>query len=168
MDGHSKKSCSNPGKGPLQPFFRNKKPQVPYLQTLVFLPHLSSSPDLRIISIVRPSRASPMTGFHPAQSLPRIQWRYRPGFSPGFLFSCGAVTASTGTQTEYLLVKTVYKNTQQKSIVKMSQGGPGKAAYMIACCINMFICLRDRHYMIIETQDVQIWSICTNSYAIRC
>ena len=32
----------------LQPFFRNKKPQVPYLQTLVFSPYLSSSPDLRI------------------------------------------------------------------------------------------------------------------------
>ena len=49
-DGHSKKSCSNPNKGPLQPFFRNKKPQVPYLQTHVFLPHLSSSSDLRIVS----------------------------------------------------------------------------------------------------------------------
>jgi hypothetical protein len=30
------KSCSNPNKGPLQPFFRNKKAQAPYLQTLVF------------------------------------------------------------------------------------------------------------------------------------
>ena len=39
-----------PYTGPLQPFFRNKKPQNPYLQILVFLPHLSSSPDLRIIS----------------------------------------------------------------------------------------------------------------------
>ena len=28
---------------------------------------------------------------------PRIQWRYRPGFTPGFLFSCGAVTTSTST-----------------------------------------------------------------------
>ena len=44
------KSCSNPKPEPLQPFFRNKKPQAPYLQTLVFLPHLSSSPGLRIIS----------------------------------------------------------------------------------------------------------------------
>jgi len=46
MDSHSKK-LQQPYKGPLQPFFRNKKAQVPYLQTLVFLPHLSSSPDLR-------------------------------------------------------------------------------------------------------------------------
>ena len=44
------KKLQQPYTGPLQPFFRNKKPQVPYLQTLVFLPHLSSSPGLRIIS----------------------------------------------------------------------------------------------------------------------
>ena len=44
------KKLQQPYKESLQPFFRNKKPQVPYLQTLVFLPHLSSSPDLRIIS----------------------------------------------------------------------------------------------------------------------
>ena len=44
------KKLQQPYKGPLQPFFRNKKPQNPYLQILVFLPHLSSSPDLRIIS----------------------------------------------------------------------------------------------------------------------
>ena len=47
----------------LQPFFRNKKPQVPYLQTLVFLPHLSSSSDLRILSSTQPSQVSPMTDF---------------------------------------------------------------------------------------------------------
>jgi hypothetical protein len=34
-DGHSKK-LQQPRKGPLQPFFRNKKPQNPYLQILVF------------------------------------------------------------------------------------------------------------------------------------
>ena len=44
------KKLQQPYTGPLQPFFRNKKPQVPYLQTLVFLPHLSSSSDLRILS----------------------------------------------------------------------------------------------------------------------
>ena len=44
------KKLQQPYTGPLQPFFRNKKPQNPYLQILVFLPHLSSSPDLRIIS----------------------------------------------------------------------------------------------------------------------
>ena len=46
-----------------QPFFRNKKSQVPYLQTLVFLPRLSSSSDLRILSSTRPSQVSPMTDF---------------------------------------------------------------------------------------------------------
>ena len=34
-DGHSKK-LQQPYTGPLQPFFRNKKPQNPYLQILVF------------------------------------------------------------------------------------------------------------------------------------
>ena len=49
-DGHSKKAAATLKIELLQPFFRNKKPQNPYLQILVFLPHLSSSPDLRIIS----------------------------------------------------------------------------------------------------------------------
>ena len=102
------KKLQHPYTGPLQPFFRNKKSQNPYLQTHVFLPHLSSSSDLRIISSVQPSQVSPMTGFRHAQQPPRIQRRYRPGFSPGFLFSCGAVTASAGTQTEYLLARSVY------------------------------------------------------------
>ena len=57
------KKLQQPYKGPLQPFFRNKKPQVPYLQTLVFLPHLSSSSDLRILSSTQPSQVSPMTDF---------------------------------------------------------------------------------------------------------
>ena len=50
------KKLQQPYTGPLQPFFRNKKPQVPYLQTLVFLPHLSSSSDLRILSSTQPSQ----------------------------------------------------------------------------------------------------------------
>ena len=57
------KKLQQPYIGPLQPFFRNKKSQVPYLQTLVFLPHLSSSYDLRILSSTRPSQVSPMTDF---------------------------------------------------------------------------------------------------------
>ena len=52
-----------PYKESLQPFFRNKKPQNPYLQILVFLPHLSSSSDLRILSSTQPSQISPMTDF---------------------------------------------------------------------------------------------------------
>ena len=57
------KKLQQPYIGPLQPFFRNKKSQVPYLQTLVFLPHLSSSSDLRILSSTQPSQVSPMTDF---------------------------------------------------------------------------------------------------------
>ena len=57
------KKLQQPYPGPLQPFFRNKKPQAPYLQTLVFLPHLSSSSDLRILSPTQPSQVSPMTDF---------------------------------------------------------------------------------------------------------
>ena len=57
------KKLQQPYTGPLQPFFRNKKPQAPYLQTLVFLPHLSSSSDLRILSSTQPSQVSPMTDF---------------------------------------------------------------------------------------------------------
>ena len=44
------KKLQQPYTGPLQPFFRNKKSQNPYLQTRVVLPHLSSSSDLRIVS----------------------------------------------------------------------------------------------------------------------
>ena len=85
----------------LQPFFRNKKPQVPYLQTLVFLPHLSSSSDLRILSSHTAFSGFPNDRLSSCVAPPRIQRRYRPGSSPGFLFSCGAVTASAGTQMEY-------------------------------------------------------------------
>ena len=59
-----------------------------------------------------------MTDFRLVRVPPRIQWRYRPGFAPGFLFSYGAVTASAGTQTEYLLVPTVYTYLLRKSTVK--------------------------------------------------
>jgi len=58
-DRHSKKAAATLQTESLQPFFRNKKPQVPYLQTLVFLPHLSSSSDLRIVSSVQPSQGNP-------------------------------------------------------------------------------------------------------------
>ena len=68
-DGHNKKATATLKIELLQPFFRNKKPQAPYLQTLVFLPHLSSSSDLRIVSSVQPSQLSPMTGFRLMQNL---------------------------------------------------------------------------------------------------
>ena len=63
------KKLQQPYTGPLQPFFRNKKSQNPYLQTHVVLPHLSSSSDLRIVSSVQPSQVSPMTSFRYAQNL---------------------------------------------------------------------------------------------------
>ena len=107
-----------PYTGPLQPFFRNKKPQNPYLQILVFLPHLSSSPDLRIISSHTAFSDFSNDRLSSNVGPPRIQWRYRPGFAPGFLFSYGAVTASAGTQTEYLLARTVYNTANEKSIKK--------------------------------------------------
>ena len=64
--GHNKKTAAPIRM--LQPFFRNKNYQKPYLQ-LWYDSLLSSSPDLRIFSSVRPSRISPMTGFRLAQSL---------------------------------------------------------------------------------------------------
>ena len=35
-----------------------------------------------------------MTGFRLHAEPPRLQWRYRPGFSPGYLFSREAITAT--------------------------------------------------------------------------
>ena len=62
------KSCSNP-QGLLQPFFRNKKAQVPYVQTHVFL-------FIQAVLLTRGSsvlcsllRKLPMTGFRQAQNL---------------------------------------------------------------------------------------------------
>jgi len=81
------KKLQQPCKGPLQPFFRNKKSQNPYLQAPVVLPHSSSSPDLRIRSTHQPSQLSPMTDFRQQWVPPRLQWRYRSGFSPDSLFS---------------------------------------------------------------------------------
>jgi len=60
--GMRNKKLQQPINEPLQPFFRNKKPQAPYLQTLV-LPRLSSSSDLRIQSATQPSQIAPMTDF---------------------------------------------------------------------------------------------------------
>ena len=49
--GRSQQKCrGSPAIRLPRPFFRSKKSQAPYLQTLVFSPHLSSSPGLRIIS----------------------------------------------------------------------------------------------------------------------
>ena len=70
---------------------------------------------------MQPSQVSPMTGFRHAQQPPRIQRRYRPGFAPGFLFSCGAVTASTGTQMEYLLARIVYTKPSKMSTNKSAE-----------------------------------------------
>ena len=48
----------------------------------------SRSPDLRILSRHTAfSGAFPMTDFHQRVEPPRLQWRYRSGFTPDFLFS---------------------------------------------------------------------------------
>ena len=63
-------------------------------------PHLSSSPDLRIFNSHTAFSAFANDRLSSNVRSTRIQWRYRPGFSPGFLFSCGAVTTSASTQEE--------------------------------------------------------------------
>ena len=96
-----------------QPFFRNKKSQNPYLQIHVFLPRLSSSSDLRIVSFHTAFSGFPNDRLSSSVVPPRIQRRYRPGFAPGFLFSYGAVPTSAGTQTEYLLLNIIHNNSKK-------------------------------------------------------
>ena len=51
----------------------------------------SRSPDLRILSRHTAfSGAFPMTDFHQCVEPPRLQWRYRSGFTPDFLFSAAS------------------------------------------------------------------------------
>ena len=97
------KSCSNPTNRVAAAVFPQQKTTEPVLADSSVFPHLSSSSDLRIISSVRPSQETPNDQLSLSTKPSRIQRRYRPGFSPGFLFSRGAVTASAGTQMEYLL-----------------------------------------------------------------
>ena len=101
-------------KGSCSRFSATKNHRLRTCRPLCF-PHLSSSPDLRIFSSAQPSREIPNDRLSPHAEPPRIQWRYRPGFAPGFLFSCGAITTSAGTQTEYLLSMRVYTQKQKKS-----------------------------------------------------
>ena len=51
--------------------------------------HLSRSPDWRINSTCTSLLSFPMTDFRPVQAPPRLQWRYRSGFTPDSLFSTG-------------------------------------------------------------------------------
>ena len=99
--GHSKKAAATPTRAAAAVFPQQKTTESVLADSCVF-PHLSSSSDLRIISSVRPSQETPNDQLSLSTKPSRIQRRYRPGFSPGFLFSCSAVTASAGTQMEYL------------------------------------------------------------------
>ena len=83
----------------LQPISRNKSHHIPYLQAWRKQLRMSSSPGLRFSNSARPSQVSPMTDFRPMAESPRIQWRYRPGFSPGSLFSYEPVTEPISTHT---------------------------------------------------------------------
>ena len=64
------KSCSNPTNRVAAAVFPQQKSTGSVLADPRVFPHLSRSPDLWIISIVRPSQISPMTGFRLAQHLP--------------------------------------------------------------------------------------------------
>ena len=97
------KSCSNPQRTAAAVFPQQKSTGSVRADPCVSL-HSSSSSDSRICSSVQPSQETPNDQLSLSTKPTRIQRRYRPGFSPGSLFSCGAVTASAGTQTEYLLL----------------------------------------------------------------
>ena len=64
------KSCSNPTNRVAAAVFPQQKSTGSVLADPRVFPHLSRSPDLWIISIVRPSQIYPMTGFRLAQHLP--------------------------------------------------------------------------------------------------
>ena len=67
---------------------------------------MSSSPGLRFNDSTKPSQVSPMTDFRPMAESLRIQWRYRPGFSPGSLFSYEPVTEPISTHANiHFLIK---------------------------------------------------------------
>ena len=99
-DGHSKKAAATPTRAAAAVFPQQKTTESVLADPSVF-PHLSSSSDLRIIGSVRPSQETPNDQLSLSTKPSRIQRRYRPGLSPGFLFSRGAVTTSAGTQMEY-------------------------------------------------------------------
>ena len=83
-------------------FLHTKYTHQPQIRGRVVNTHSSRSSDLRIVSICTAFSGFPNDRLSPCAEPPRIQRRYRPGFPPGSLFSCGTVTVSTGTQMEYL------------------------------------------------------------------
>jgi len=66
-DGHSKKAAAAPRAAAA--VFPQQKNTDSVLADPCAFPHLSSSPDLRLSSSVRPSQIAPMTGFRLAQNL---------------------------------------------------------------------------------------------------
>ena len=83
-------------------FLHTKYTHQPQIRGRVVNTHSSRSSDLRIVSICTAFSGFPNDRLSPCAEPPRIQRRYRPGFSPDSLFSCDAVTTSAGTQMEYL------------------------------------------------------------------
>ena len=63
------KSCSNPTNRVAAAVFPQQKSHRSVLADPCVFPHLSSSPDLRLISSAWPSQISPMTGFRRMQNL---------------------------------------------------------------------------------------------------
>ena len=63
------KSCSNPTNRVAAAVFPQQKSHRSVLADPCVFPHLSSSPDLRLISSAWPSQISPMTGFRQMQNL---------------------------------------------------------------------------------------------------
>ena len=92
------KSCGSLIQTAAADFSAYKIPSCPkHRRQMVFI-HLSRSPDLRIISACTSLLSFPMTDFRPVQTPPRLQWRYRSGFTPDSLFSPDTLPALGGTQ----------------------------------------------------------------------
>ena len=70
-------------------FLHAKLPSCPKHRKQMGDIHLSRSPDWRINSTCTSLLSFPMTDFRPVQAPPRLQWRYRSGFTPDSLFSAG-------------------------------------------------------------------------------
>ena len=84
----------------------------------------SRSSDLRILNRLPRLLSCPMTGFRLLQRPPRLQRRYRPGFSPGFLFSRAARTAARTLDSFTFSYRTMFRSLCQ-----------GKSASFLPCAV---------------------------------
>ena len=66
----------------------------------------------------------PMTGFRHVRPPPRLQWRYRPGFAPGSLFSSGISATSEELRWLFTFGKTIahfwFPVNQEKRYISLS------------------------------------------------